>query len=69
MHVWTERKIGLDGLQYDVRYLMTDQEAKQLQRAGLVGELWRVIDMQPAADGAMAMFERNRALASGGSMQ
>lgn len=59
MQVWTETKTGTDGNRYEVRYLMTELEARQLQAAGLVGELWRVEAMIKVADAAVAGLQRD----------
>ena len=59
MHVWTETKTGADGNRYEVRYLMTELEARQLQSAGLVGELWRVEAMIKVADAVIAGLQRS----------
>lgn len=45
--VWHEYKIGLDGKEHTVRYLLTDREAKRLSKAGLVHDLW-VVEMPQA---------------------
>lgn len=39
--VWHEYKIGLDGKDYTVRYLLTEKESKRLTKAGLVYDLWQ----------------------------
>jgi hypothetical protein len=59
MAVWTEAKIGLDGREYELRYLLTPNEVRGLRCAGLLPEaLLRVHGMQQAGDTSIAQLER-----------
>lgn len=69
MIVFGAIKIGSDGKQYGVRYLLTREELAGLQAAGLVGEVDEVIGMQEAADSVVAAFERDAVVACGGAIQ
>jgi hypothetical protein len=69
MKVWTEFKTGGDGRLYGLRYLLTDQECRHMQRVGLLGEVFEVVGMQGAADQTMAAFERDQMLTKGGAIQ
>lgn len=69
MKVWSETRTAPNGEAYDVRLLLTDAEAEHLQAVGVVGKLWRIVDMQAAADIKMAEFERGAYLATGGAVQ
>lgn len=69
MKVWSETRIAPNGERYDVRLLLTEDEAKHLQAAGVVGPLWRVVGMQTVADMTMAGFEKEAHTATGGAIQ
>lgn len=69
MKVWSETRKSKAGREYEVRLLLTDKEAKHLQAAGVVGELWEVIGMQTAADATVARFELEAHTATGGAIQ
>ena len=69
MQVWSEERTSPIGEVYYVRLLLTEAEARHLQAVGVVGSLWRVVDMQAVADIKMAEFERGAHLATGGTVQ
>ena len=41
--VWSETKMGGDGLAYSVRYLLDSEELSGLQAAGLIGSVDEVV--------------------------
>ena len=41
--VWSETKMGSDGLVYSVRYLLDSEELSGLQAAGLIGSVDEVV--------------------------
>lgn len=69
MKVWSESKIGTDGLAYSVRYLLDKAELQGLQSAGLIGQVDEVVGMQDVADAVMAGFEKQVYTAYGGVVQ
>lgn len=69
MKVWRETRTAPNGVEYDLRLLLTEDEAKHLQALGVVGPLWRIVGMQAVADMTIAQFEREAHTATGGSIQ
>lgn len=67
--VWSELKTGKDGLTYSVRYLLSDDEIRGLQSAGLIGPVSEIVGMQEAADSLMASYEKEQHQAGGGLVQ
>jgi hypothetical protein len=41
---------GSDGLMYGLRVLQTEEEVKQLQRVGIMGELWEITSIEQVPD-------------------
>ncbi len=69
MKVWSEFKTGTDGKLYGLRYLMTEEEVRGLQAAGVIGQVFEVVSMKTASEQVMAAFERDNLLHEGGSIQ
>lgn len=59
LRIYSELKTGIDGKEYGLRHLLSLEELAGLQRAGLVGEVGEVVQMQREADEAVAMVERD----------
>lgn len=59
LRIYSELKTGSDGKEYGLRHLLSREELAGLQRAGLVGEVGEVVQMQREADEAVAMVERD----------
>ena len=59
LRIYSELKTGSDGKEYGLRHLLSREELDGLQRAGLVGEVGEVVQMQREADEAVAMVERD----------
>jgi hypothetical protein len=60
MKVYSATQTGRDGLLYSVRYLLEPGELAGLQAAGIVpADADEVVGMQGAADGLVAMLERD----------
>jgi len=69
MKVWGFTSPGNDGKPYGVRLLMTPDEIKALQAAGLIPEVTEIVGMQTVADQLLAGFEREVFTACGGLTQ
>jgi len=69
MKVWSELKEGTDERLYGVRSLLTEEEVRGLQAAGVIGEVFEVVSMKTAAEQTMAAFERDQMLHEGGAIQ
>jgi len=69
MKVWSETRIALNGAEYDIRLLMTDEEAMHLQKVGVIGPLLEIVGMQSTADSVVAGFEKEAHTATGGAIQ
>ena len=69
MKAFAEEKTGADGRCYSVRYLLTEDELRGLQTAGLIGEVQEVVDVQEAAAALVASWERAAMVAAGGLVQ
>lgn len=69
MKVWSEPKIGSDGLVYSVRYLLDSAELQGLQSAGIIGQAAEIVGMQDVADAVMANFEKQAYTACGPVVQ
>lgn len=68
--VWSEIKIGSNGRTYSIRYLLSSEEIRGLQGAGLIGmDIAEVIGMQRVADTILADFEKQLYTAAGGVVQ
>lgn len=66
MKVWSYFAAGHDGRLYNVRLLLSDEELRGLQRAGVVPDtVHQVEGLQDAADSLVADLER-QALPEGG---
>lgn len=58
LKVWAQFKVGADGKEYGVRYLLSDLEMRQLKSMGVIGGgVEQIVGMQRDADEAVAQLE------------
>lgn len=69
MRAYSESRVGSDGITYNVRYLLTQDEWYALRRAGLIDAPSEVIGLAPVADLLVTQLEKNLYEAAGGVVQ